>query len=186
MATTQVSIELPEALFEQAQRLAQQLNLSESQLFTLAMESFISSFDQQLGDQRNERNNANASTAPHRVINQGDIYWVELEPAQIGGVHSATAHPYVVIQDNLFNHSRVHSVIACALTSNIRRISETPGNVLLEAGEANLPKKSVVEVSKVSAIDKRRLGEYIGTLSAQRVNEILTGMRFLHTSFINR
>jgi mRNA interferase MazF len=182
VATTQVSIELPEALFEQAQRLAQQLNLSESQLFTWAMESFISSFDQQLG----ERSNVNASTAPHRVINQGDIYWVELEPAQIGGVHSATAHPYVVIQDNLFNHSRVHSVIACALTSNIRRISETPGNVLLEAGEANLPKKSVVEVSKVSAIDKRRLGEYIGTLSAQRVNEILTGMRFLHTSFINR
>lgn len=49
--------------------------------------------------------------------------------------------------------------MVCALTSNIKR-ANTPGNVLLETGEANLPRQSVVEVSKVSTVDKIQLGEY--------------------------
>jgi mRNA interferase MazF len=52
--------------------------------------------------------------------------------------------------------------------------------VLLEVGEANLPKQSVVIVSQVSTIDKAQLGEYIGSLTPQRVNQILAGMHFLH------
>ncbi|NTU76793.1 MAG: type II toxin-antitoxin system PemK/MazF family toxin, partial [Alphaproteobacteria bacterium] len=68
--------------------------------------------------------------------------------------------------------------VVCALTSNIMQAG-APGNVLLEAGEANLPRQSVVVVSKVSAIDKTQLGEYIGSLSGSRVQQILAGMRFL-------
>lgn len=119
-----------------------------------------------------------------KQINQGDIYWVMAEDPD--GPEAAIPHPYVVVQENLFNHSRIHTVVVCALTSNIRRVSDTPGNVLLEAGEANLPKQSVVEVSKVSSIEKAQLGEYIGTLSEQRVQQILAGMRFLQLSYFNR
>jgi mRNA interferase MazF len=66
----------------------------------------------------------------------------------------------------------------CALTSNLQR-AKLPGNVLLEAGEANLAKQSVVVVSQVSTVDKSQLGEYIGSLSQQRVQQILAGMQFL-------
>lgn len=118
-----------------------------------------------------------------RVINQGDIYWAQFDNAD--GLEAGIPHPYVVVQDNLFNHSRVHTVIVCALTSNLKRAG-LPGNVLLESGEANLPRQSVVEVSKVSSIDKAQLGDYIGTLSEARVNQILAGMRFLQTSFFPR
>jgi mRNA interferase MazF len=92
-------------------------------------------------------------------------------------------HPYVVIQDNVFNHSRIHTVVACVLTSNIKRIS-MPGNVLLEAGEANLLRQSVVEVSKITTVDKTQLGEYIGSLDERRIQQILAGIRFLQTSFL--
>ena len=114
------------------------------------------------------------------VINQGDIYWVTLENSD--ELDSGIPHPYVVVQDNVFNHSGINTVVACELTSNIKRIS-MPGNVLLEVGEANLPKQSVVEISKIATVDKTHLGEYIGTLTEQRVNQILAGIRFLQKAF---
>jgi mRNA interferase MazF len=94
-------------------------------------------------------------------------------------------HPFVVIQDNVFNHSRIDTVVVCALTSNMKR-AHLPGNVLLEIGEANLPKQSAAEVSKASTIQKTQLGEYIGSLNARRIEQILDGMRFLQLSFFAR
>lgn len=117
------------------------------------------------------------------VINQGDIYWVQLDDPS--GMEAGIPHPHVVVQDNVFNHSRVHTVIVCALTSNLKRVN-LPGNILLEVGEGNLPKQSVVEVSKVWSVDKTQLGEYIGSLTDQRVQQILDGMRFLQRSFFDR
>lgn len=119
----------------------------------------------------------------NRIINRGDVYWVKLDDKDVAG--EGIRHPYVVVQDNLFNHSRIHTVVICALTSNIKRAS-MPGNVTLEAGEANLPKPSVVEVSKVSSIEKAQLGDYIGSLSEARVSQILAGMRFQQRSFFER
>lgn len=115
----------------------------------------------------------------NREIHQGDIYW--LQPDENAN-ESDIPHPQVVVQDDLFNHSRIDTVVVCALTSNLQRAS-LPGNVLLDAGEANLPRSSVVEVAKVSSITKARLGEYIGSVSPQRVEQILAGMRFLQRSF---
>ncbi len=118
------------------------------------------------------------------LINQGDIYWIQVEnPSESElGYYS---HPYVVVQENIFNHSRVKTVIVCALTTNIKRAND-PGNVLLDTGEANLPKQSAVIVSKVSSIDKLLLGEYIGTLSEKRIEQIMAGMRFLQLAFFAR
>jgi len=110
------------------------------------------------------------------VINQGDIYWIELgEPS---GSEPGYSHPHVVLQNNVFNRSRIHTVVVCALTSNLKR-GDVPGNVLLEPGEANLPKPSVVVVSQIFTVDKTQLGEYIGTLSTRRVRQILDGIRLL-------
>ena len=73
-------------------------------------------------------------------------------------------------------------MIVCALTTNLHR-AEEPGNVLLDPGEANLTKQSVVIVSQISSVDKNTLGEYIGTLSAARVDQILQGLRFQQSTF---
>jgi len=109
-------------------------------------------------------------------ISQGDIYWVPL--GNTAGAETGPVHPHVIIQDDLLNRSRLESVVVCALTTNVKR-AKAPGNVLLETGEANLPKQSVVVVSQVSTVGKAQLGEYIGSLSQQRINQILAGMRFL-------
>lgn len=110
------------------------------------------------------------------MIHCGDLVWLQPEGPE------SVAHPHVVVQDDLFNHSRIDTVIVCALTSNLHRAKE-PGNVLLEVGEGGLPKQSVVLVAQISSVDKRRLGERIGSLSAERVQQILAGLRFVQVSF---
>ena len=110
------------------------------------------------------------------VVNQGDVYWAR--SGEPGGLESDYAHPYVIIQDNVINRSRISTVVVCALTTNLRR-AKAPENVLLEAGEANLSRQSIVVVSQVSTVDKAQLGEYIGSLDEQRINQILAGMQFL-------
>lgn len=110
------------------------------------------------------------------VINQGDVYWVDLgDPTGSGPGYR---HPHVVVQNNLFNRSQIKTVVVCALTSNLKR-ANAPGNVLLAKGEANLPKQSVVNVSQIFTIDKSQLDEYIGTLSPKRVREILDGIQLV-------
>jgi mRNA interferase MazF len=64
------------------------------------------------------------------------------------------------------------------ITSNLKR-ARAPGNVLLEKGEGNLPKQSVVNVSQIYTVDKRDLAEKIGTLGRSRMREILNGIQLL-------
>lgn len=110
------------------------------------------------------------------VIKQGDVFWIELdEPA---ASEPGYRHPHVVIQNNVFNASQIRTVVVIALSSNLKRAA-APGNVVLDKGEANLPRQSVVNVSQIFTIDKTQLDEYIGTLSAKRTREILNGMKLV-------
>jgi len=106
-------------------------------------------------------------------MKQGDLFWIEFdEPVDSNPGYK---HPHVVIQNNVFNTSRINTTIVCTLTSNLKRAG-APGNVLLDAGEGNLPKQSVVVVSQIITVDKTELGEYIGQLSRSRVRQILEGI----------
>jgi len=118
------------------------------------------------------------------VVNQGDIYWVEVDEPT--GSEPGYTHPHVIIQNNLYNQSKIRTVIVCVLTSNLK-YADVPGNVLLEKGEASLEKASVVNVSQILTVDKSQLGEYIGTLSQKRVYQILDGVQlFLEPRDLDR
>lgn len=119
-------------------------------------------------------------TGPSTVINQGDIYWARVDKQ--ADPQTNLSHPHVVIQDNLFNHSRIGTIIVCALTSRLSCLNE-PGNLLIPAGEGNLPKTSVVVVSQLTSINRTELGKYIGSLSEARVSQILDGIRFQQRAF---
>lgn len=113
------------------------------------------------------------------LINYGDIFWIAADES-IGSI-SGSPHPHVVVQGDVFNHSRIPTVVVCSLSSNLKRASE-PGVVLLDAGEGGLERQSVVIASQVSSICKDRLGERIGALSNQRVDQIIAALRFLQAS----
>ena len=109
-------------------------------------------------------------------IRPGDVFWIS--PDESNKIASNYGHPHVVIQVNPSPGNTSNTVVVCALTSNLKR-AKAPGNVLLDEGEADLSRQSVVVVSKVFTVDKTQLGEYIGTLAETRINQVLAAMRFL-------
>lgn len=114
------------------------------------------------------------------MIRRGDVYMVVADASR--GSVPPIAHPHVVVQDDVFNRSRVASVVVCALTTHLARATE-PGNVLLDAGEGGLPKRSVVVVSQIDAVAKSALVVLIGRLSHERVEQVLRGLAFQQASF---
>ncbi len=104
---------------------------------------------------------------------QGDIFWIDGIGTSF--VEMDGRRPVVVVQGNRLNDSRIRTTIVCAVTSNVERANDV-GNVLLEIGEGNLSKRSVVNVSQFYTLDKGRLAEYIGSLSLARVRQIVAGI----------
>ncbi len=104
-------------------------------------------------------------------VKEGDVCWIA--PDGSGQIASDHTHPHVVIHVDA-----PQTVVVCALTSNLHRAKE-PGNVLLDEGEANLPKQSVVLVSRTLKVETARLGDSIGTLTEGRITQILAGIRLL-------
>jgi len=110
------------------------------------------------------------------VIKQGEIYWVDLgEPS---GSEPGYKHPHIVIQNNIFNSSRINTVVVCSLTTNLIR-AKAPGNVVLGNGEASLPEKSVINISQIYTVNKNELTEKIGQVSEKRMYEIIEGLKLL-------
>jgi len=69
-----------------------------------------------------------------------------------------------------------------AITSTLK-FGELPGNVTLKKGEANMPKRCVVNTTQFKSVDKASLKEKIGTLSKTRMEEIYKGIELvLNTS----
>jgi mRNA interferase MazF len=110
------------------------------------------------------------------VIAQGDVFWLDTGTPR--GSAPGFRRPHVVVQNDVFNASRIQTTVLCAVTSNLAW-AKAPGNLLLRKGEATLPRPSVVNVSQVVTVDKSVLREKIGTLSRQRVREILSGLRIV-------
>ena len=109
-------------------------------------------------------------------IKQGEIYWVNLgEPRGSGPGYR---HPHLVVQNNVFNASKINTVVMCTLTTNLKR-AQAPGNVLLPKGEGDLPQASVVNISQVYTVDKSDLDERIGEVSRKVLKQVLLGLELL-------
>lgn len=110
------------------------------------------------------------------VIQQGDIFWVNVGRPR--GSEPGYRHPYLVVQSDRFNRSAINTIVCCQITSNLR-LAHAPGNVALSKDEANLPKRSVVNVTQMIALDRTALVEKVGTISRRRLDEVLAGLALL-------
>jgi mRNA interferase MazF len=110
------------------------------------------------------------------VIRKGSIYWVDFSPGK--GSEPTGRRPGLVVQSNVLNDSRLNTVIMLAITSTMK-FGDLPVNVKLRKGEANLPKKCVVNVTQVKSVDKSSIKEKIGSLSNKRMDEIHEGLKLV-------
>ena len=110
------------------------------------------------------------------MILRGEIWWAEL-PAPTGS-GPGKRRPVLVVSADSFHLSRIGTIIAVAISSNVD-LAEAPGNVGLPAVRTGLPKDSVVNVSQIITLDKRQLGQRVATLDHDTLAQIETGIRLV-------
>jgi len=84
--------------------------------------------------------------------------------------------PYVIVSSNAYNQSRIRTIVAVALTSNLR-LAYAPGNVLIAAADSGLPKDAVANVAQVVTVEKRFLIKRCGRLSSRTMKALDNGLR---------
>ena len=109
-------------------------------------------------------------------MRRGEIWWASLpEPSGSGPGYR---RPLLIVSANSFNESRISTVIAAVITSNLR-LADAPGNVRLPARGLGLSKPSVVNVSQIITVDKALLTERGGRLTPRLLAAVDDGIRLV-------
>jgi mRNA interferase MazF len=107
-------------------------------------------------------------------VRRGEVWWASApEPSGSG---PGLRRPYLIVSANSFNESRINTVIAAVITSNLR-LADAPGNVRLPLRGTGLTKASVVNVSQVITIDKTFLTERVGRIRPASMAAVDDGLR---------
>ena len=108
------------------------------------------------------------------MVERGELWWADLgEPR---GSAPALNRPVIVMQADSFNRSRIRTVIAVIVTTNLR-LAALPGNVALSASDTGLPRDGVANVTQLATLDREYLGPRIGALPAWLMVEVERGVR---------
>jgi len=110
------------------------------------------------------------------VIRCGSIYWVDFSPGK--RPEPMGRRPGLVIQNDALNDSNLNTVIMLAITSTLK-FGDLPGNIVLQKGEANMPKRCVINVTQIKSVDKKSIKENIGALSEKRMDEVYQGLKLV-------
>ena len=106
-------------------------------------------------------------------MRRGEVWWAALpEPSGSG---PGFRRPLLIISANSFNDSRISTVVAAVITSNLH-LADAPGNVRIPARGTGLAKPSIVNVSQIITVDKSFLTERIGRLNPRLLAEVDDGL----------
>ena len=109
-------------------------------------------------------------------MQRGEIWWANLpEPTGSG---PGLRRPVLIVQAEVFNQSRIQTVIVAVITKNLS-LAEAPGNVVLSPRASHLPVDSVVNISQLLTLDKRLLTDYVSTLTSKKIKPIEAGLRLV-------
>jgi len=82
----------------------------------------------------------------------------------------------LVVSADLYNRSRLATVLAAVITSNTA-LATMPGNVFLPATATGLARDSVADLTALVTLDKTDLADRAGTAPASLVDEVGRGLR---------
>ncbi len=110
------------------------------------------------------------------TIERGQVWTAEMGEPE--GSEPGYNRPVLIVQSDAFNRSRLHTVIAVVLSTNLRLV-DAPGNVLIPAKASGLKKDSVANVSQVITIDREFLIELTGRVRGVYLKDVETGLRLV-------
>ena len=109
-------------------------------------------------------------------VKRAEIWWASFgEPS---GSEPGYRRPVVIVSANAFNRSRIQTIIAAAVTSNLR-LADAPGNFRLPRSGSGLERDSVVNVSQLVTLDRSFLTERIGKLAARQLESLNDGLKLV-------
>jgi len=108
---------------------------------------------------------------------KGEVWWANL-PDDPYGSEPGKRRPVLILQNDLFNRSDIKTTICAVITSNMK-LSQMPGNIILEKGVSGLDKTSVINFSQIATIDKTRLIEQISMLPKNYITKINESIRYI-------
>ena len=110
------------------------------------------------------------------MIRRGEIWWASLRDPE--GSEPGFRRPVVVVQSNVFNETRINTVVVLSITSNLL-LAAAPGNVVCRRRETGLPRESVINVSQAATVNKARLTQRIGKLPGSLMQQVESGLRLV-------
>ena len=109
-------------------------------------------------------------------MRRGEIWWAPIpEPSGSG---PGFRRPLLIVSANSFNESRISTVLAAVITSNLR-LADAPGNVRVPTRGTGLRNPSVVNVSQIITVDKSFFTERVGRLNPTLLAEVDGGLRLI-------
>jgi mRNA interferase MazF len=109
-------------------------------------------------------------------VRRGEIWWADFgEPL---GSEPGYRRPTLIVQADSFNESRIHTVVLVPLSRTIH-LAAAPGNVRCRRRDSGLKHSSVINVSQVTVVDRRRLIEKAGSLPARLMVQVEEGIRLV-------
>ena len=109
-------------------------------------------------------------------MRRGEIWWASLGTPRGSG--PGFRRPVLIVQSDEFNRSRINTVLAVAISSNLV-LAVAPGNIRIPARASGLKKASVANISQIITVDKSYLAERVSVLNPNYMTEIDDGLRLV-------
>ena len=107
-----------------------------------------------------------------KEIKRGQIWYCDLSP--VVGSEQGGYRPILIIQNDIGN--KYSPTIIGAIITSRKTKANLPTHIRLNC-ECGLPKESMVECEQVRTLDKKRLKEFMGTVSKEVMEEIDKGLK---------
>ena len=111
-------------------------------------------------------------TQKTRPVRRGDIYYAAFTSGE--GSEQYGVRPVLVIQNDIGNRCSP-TVIVAAITGHSKAKFQ-PTHVRLRDSACGLFRSSTVLLEQLRTLDKSRLGEYIGSIGADKLREVDTAL----------
>jgi len=109
-------------------------------------------------------------------MRRGELWWADFGIPF--GSETGYRRPVLVMQNDFFNDSKINTTVVIPLTTNLI-LADAPGNVLIAKDESKLKKDSVMVISQIQAIDRRRLIEKITKLDRAMIEDVENNVLFI-------
>ena len=109
-------------------------------------------------------------------MTRGELWWADFGVPF--GSEPGYKRPVIIMQNDFFNRSKINTTIVIPLTTNML-LADAPGNILFTKNESKLKKDSVIMVSQIEVIDRKRLIEKISKIDIKILEKIENNIMFV-------